>query len=267
MEGYSRKDEGCCQFLDLVTKEKEEVHARISAFSEEKKLELSLAPPGQDWTNKNPSRFAQNPWQQQASSHFLHLESQPCSSRAAPDLKNLEKKTFTPANLAVPNNSAQKRTAPAVVGWPPIRSFRKNLAGGSSKPAVEDKIHSKAKENCRKTMFVKINMDGIPIGRKVDLIAYDSYEKLSFAVDELFRGLLAAQGDQGKAMRGLLDGNRGYTLVYEDNEGDRMLVGDVPWHMFLSTVKRLRVLKSSELPTLSRGGDKQRKHMASTPPN
>ncbi|KAG6384305.1 hypothetical protein SASPL_155891 [Salvia splendens] len=227
MEGYSRKDEGCCQFLDLVTKEKEEVHARISAFSEEKKLELSLAPPGQDWTNKNPSRFAQNPWQQQASSHFLHLESQPCSSRAAPDLKNLEKKTFTPANLAVPNNSAQKR----------------------------------------KTMFVKINMDGIPIGRKVDLIAYDSYEKLSFAVDELFRGLLAAQGDQGKAMRGLLDGNRGYTLVYEDNEGDRMLVGDVPWHMFLSTVKRLRVLKSSELPTLLRGGDKQRKHMASTPPN
>lgn len=103
MEGYSRKDEGCRQFLDLVTKEGEEVHA---AFSEEKKLELSLAPPGQDWTNKNPSRFAQNPWQ---SSHFLHLESQPCSSRAAPDLKNPEKKTFTPANLAVPNNSAQKR--------------------------------------------------------------------------------------------------------------------------------------------------------------
>ncbi|KAL1559118.1 auxin-responsive protein IAA18-like [Salvia divinorum] len=272
MEGYSRKDEGCRQFLDLVMKEREEVHARISdgkklhAFSEEKKLELSLAPPGEDWTNKNSSRFAQNPWQQ-AFSHFLHLESQPCSSRAAPDLKIPEKKTFTPANLAVPNNSAQKRTAPAaVVGWPPIRSFRKNLAsGGSSKFAVEDKSpDSKAKA---KTMFVKINMDGIPIGRKVDLMAYDSYEKLSFAVDELFSGLLAAQGDEGKVMRGLLDGNRGYTLVYEDNEGDRMLVGDVPWHMFLSTVKRLRVLKSSELPTLSRGGGKQRKHMASTPPN
>jgi len=27
----------------------------------------------------------------------------------------------------------------------------------------------------------------------------------------------------------LLDGSREYTLVYEDNEGDRMLVGDVPW--------------------------------------
>lgn len=40
-------------------------------------------------------------------------------------------------------------------------------------------------------MFVKINMDGVPIGRKVDLKAYDSYEKLSFAIDELFGDLLA----------------------------------------------------------------------------
>lgn len=28
---------------------------------------------------------------------------------------------------------------------------------------------------------------------------------------------------------GLLDGREEFTLVYEDNEGDRMLVGDVPW--------------------------------------
>lgn len=32
-----------------------------------------------------------------------------------------------------------------------------------------------------------------------------------------------------KAITGLLDGKGEYTLVYEDNEGDRMLVGDVPW--------------------------------------
>lgn len=38
--------------------------------------------------------------------------------------------------------------------------------------------------------LVKINMDGIPIGRKIDLQAYDGYEKLASAVEELFRGLL-----------------------------------------------------------------------------
>lgn len=95
----------------------------------------------------------------------------------------------------------QNRTAPGpVVGWPPIRSFRKNLASSShSKAALESqngtpnkKVASeKPVETCKKGLFVKINMDGVPIGRKVDLKAYDSYEKLSTAVDYLFRGLLA----------------------------------------------------------------------------
>lgn len=32
-----------------------------------------------------------------------------------------------------------------------------------------------------------------------------------------------------KAIMGILGGSGEYTLVYEDIEGDRMLVGDVPW--------------------------------------
>lgn len=87
------------------------------------------------------------------------------------------------------------------MGWPPIRSFRKNLASSSSsKPStesqnlVQNKIPGeKPVETSGKGLFVKINMDGVPIGRKVDLKAYDSYEKLSSAVDELFRGLLAGK--------------------------------------------------------------------------
>lgn len=211
-------------------------------------------------------------------------ESQPSYTRIV-DLPNAEKKAFSPAsaNTAAPNSS-QKRAAPApVVGWPPVRSFRKNLASTSSaKPASEPSsaIPSKpvnekpATENLKKGLFVKINMDGVPIGRKVDLNANDSYEKLASAVDELFRGLLAAQRGQRdssstggsenkqeeqKPITGLLDGSGEYTLVYEDNEGDRVLVGDVPWPMFVSTVKRLRVLKSSELPTLNCGASKKGK--------
>ncbi|KAK4482007.1 hypothetical protein RD792_012923 [Penstemon davidsonii] len=304
-EGYSIKDEGGCpQLLDLIPKERDWVVKRAEetrdGLSQERKLELSLGlgPPGGEWTikeNNNTERYhhiesssllsfgnyfsnqnhpvMRSPWQQQQQqtkpSPYFHLQSthpvikESCSNRAAVE-QTAEK------NTAVLNNSssAQKRTAPApVVGWPPIRSFRKNLASGSSSKSASDsqnaapkKVSSqKPTENSPKGLFVKINMDGIPIGRKVDLKAYDSYEKLSVAVDELFRGLLAAQCDSsdknegGKVVGGLLDGSGEYTLVYEDNEGDRMLVGDVPWHMFISTVKRLRVLKSSELPKLSRG--------------
>lgn len=35
--------------------------------------------------------------------------------------------------------------------------------------------------------------------------------------------------EEKQAITGLLDGSGEYTLVYEDDEGDRMLVGDVPW--------------------------------------
>lgn len=45
-------------------------------------------------------------------------------------------------------------------------------------------------------------------------------QKSSFGVEE---------GGGEKGIGGLLDGSGEYTLVYEDNEGDRMLVGDVPW--------------------------------------
>ncbi|XP_076952088.1 auxin-responsive protein IAA26-like [Bidens hawaiensis] len=244
--GYSRKEEMHPQLLDLnhlIPDErnwfvkKEDDHN----IGDEKKLELRLGPPGvEDWS----------------------------ASEAQKSYKS-------------PQKASQKRSAPTpVVGWPPIRSFRKNVASSSSKqaPASQNAVVSnnvvhneKMVKNCQKGFFVKINMNGVPIGRKVDLNAYDTYKKLSVAVDQLFRGLLAAQNDTSgsrvsgnheheKPITGLLDGNGEYTLVYEDNEGDRMLVGDVPWHMFVSSVKRLRVIKSSEISNISRlGGNKQEK--------
>jgi len=33
-------------------------------------------------------------------------------------------------------------------------------------------------------------MDGIPIGRKINLTAFDNYQKLSSAVEDLFCGFL-----------------------------------------------------------------------------
>jgi auxin-responsive protein IAA len=85
-----------------------------------------------------------------------------------------------------------------VVGWPPIRSFRRNLANSSSSRQPPEpqygETSTKEKLTCKKNPLIKINMDGIPIGRKVDLTAYDSYERLSVAVKELFHGFLEGTG-------------------------------------------------------------------------
>ncbi|KAK1662562.1 hypothetical protein QYE76_050721 [Lolium multiflorum] len=154
--------------------------------------------------------------------------------------------------------------AAPVVGWPPVRSFRRNLAASKLSSSKEDgrgnqdvdiavKAGAGDERVSRKGQFVKINMDGVPIGRKVELKEHGSYADLSAAVDNLFRGLLAAQRDLAATADGKLLAISGgeYTLVYEDDEGDRMLVGDVPWKMFIATAKRLRVLKSSDLPASS----------------
>lgn len=307
MEGSKRREEVCPQLLDLISKDREWLRSsreksRQGSCSDERKLELrlGLGPPGENWSslkdNINCRERVAGGGDQDQSHLALGYGNRTTTPWAAGGGKttsflhqgknNAEKnKAYssapTPAITAVPNTSSQKRTAPApVVGWPPIRSFRKNLAStSSSKPATESEnlVHNnkintitgnKPVETCGKGLFVKINMDGVPIGRKVDLKAYDSYDKLSSAVDELFRGLLAAQRDSSagriqikqeeeRAITGLLDGSGEYTLVYEDNEGDKLLVGDVPWHMFVSTVKRLRVLKSSELSALSLVSGKQ----------
>ncbi|KAJ1282210.1 hypothetical protein BS78_03G034000 [Paspalum vaginatum] len=171
--------------------------------------------------------------------------------------------------------------AAPVVGWPPVRSFRRNLASSRPSPQSAAAAHhqdadAKGGEGGahKGGLFVKINMDGVPIGRKVDLRAYSGYAELSAAVGRLFRGLVAAQRDPTAAAAGsrrcgeeaeaeagepVIGGD--YTLVYEDEEGDRVLVGDVPWEMFVATAKRLRVLKASDLPAsslLRAGGGRKR---------
>ncbi|GMH17643.1 hypothetical protein Nepgr_019484 [Nepenthes gracilis] len=80
--------------------------------------------------------------------------SQPCSTGMA-ELQKAEKafsSAAPPNNTAVPGNS-QKRAAPApVVGWPPIRSFRKNLASNSKsspEPLARPQAKSQMKSQLR----------------------------------------------------------------------------------------------------------------------
>lgn len=60
------------------------------------------------------------------------------------------------------------------------------------------------------------------------LILYVFCVPFAAQIDSSSNGIMNKQ-EEGKAITGVLDGSGEYTLVYEDNEGDRMLVGDVPW--------------------------------------
>lgn len=68
-----------------------------------------------------------------------------------------------------------------VVGWPPIKSFRKNtLATSISKNADVEGIST---SEC---IYVKVSMDGAPYLRKVDLKTCCNYSELSSALENMF---------------------------------------------------------------------------------
>lgn len=67
-----------------------------------------------------------------------------------------------------------------MVGWPPVRSFRKNILAVQS---AKSKEGEKASNNAA---FVKVSMDGAPYLRKVDLRMYKSYQDLSHALEKMF---------------------------------------------------------------------------------
>jgi len=130
-----------------------------------------------------------------------------------------------------------------VVGWPPVRSYRKNIMT-VQKPTTEETAAA----------FVKVSMDGAPYLRKVDLKLYKSYQDLSDALGKMFSSFTIGNcGSHGITMDfmneskliDLLNGAE-YVPTYEDKDGDWMLVGDVPWEMFVDSCKRLRVMKGSE---------------------
>ncbi|CAN0865038.1 Auxin-responsive protein IAA9 [Linum grandiflorum] len=144
---------------------------------------------------------------------------------------------------SAPNVKAQ------VVGWPPVKSFRKNtLARNTNNDEVDGKPSLSP-------LFIKVSMDGAPYLRKVDLRNYSAYQELSAALEKMFSGFTigkcGSHGTQGKEklseskLRDLLHGSE-YVLTYEDKDGDWMLVGDVPWEMFIETCKRLKIMKGSD---------------------
>ncbi|XP_048137579.1 auxin-induced protein AUX28-like isoform X2 [Rhodamnia argentea] len=158
----------------------------------------------------------------------------------------LDKKTLLPC--AASDIPVKPPAKAQVVGWPPVRSFHKNMVA-AQKSSTEDT----SSVGAGAASFVKVSMDGAPYLRKVDLKMYKSYQELSEALCKMFSsftiGGCESQGVKDlmseSKLRDLLNGSD-YVPTYEDKDGDWMLVGDVPWEMFVDSCKRLRIMKGTE---------------------
>ncbi|MCI30584.1 auxin-responsive protein IAA14-like, partial [Trifolium medium] len=73
-----------------------------------------------------------------------------------------------------------------VVGWPPVRSYRKNMMAQKVNNITEDGSTEKTTSSTTSGAFVKVSMDGAPYLRKVDLTMYKTYKDLSDALAKMF---------------------------------------------------------------------------------
>ncbi|KAK4379090.1 hypothetical protein RND71_000952 [Anisodus tanguticus] len=207
----------------------------------EAETELRLGLPGAngnevEFTNKNSGKRVFS----ETVDLKLNLSSKDSTMDNQVDNKKEKKNNI---DVPSPNDPAKPPAKAQVVGWPPVRSFRKNVLT----------VQKNSPGTGTGAAFVKVSVDGAPYLRKVDLKMYKSYQQLSDALGKMFSSFTIGNcGTQGfkdfmneSKLIDLLNGSD-YVPSYEDKDGDWMLVGDVPWEMFVDSCKRLRIMKGSE---------------------
>ncbi|KAK4849009.1 hypothetical protein QYF36_019721 [Acer negundo] len=182
----------------------------------------------------------------------LNLSSKDCSSESDPNYQKLNNLHKEKNLLPCATDPAKPPSKAQVVGWPPVRSFRKNMLAVQKSSRQEESGNNNNSNTS--AAFVKVSMDGAPYLRKVDLKMYNTYQDLYDALGKMFSSFTIGNccGSQGmkdfmneSKLMDLLSGSD-YVPTYEDKDGDWMLVGDVPWGMFVQSCKRLRIMKSTE---------------------
>lgn len=67
-------------------------------------------------------------------------------------------------------------------------------------------------------VMIQVHKQGVAVGRSVDLTKFSGYTQLISELDQIFE----FDGE-------LISPNKDWLIVFTDDEGDMMLVGDDPW--------------------------------------
>ncbi|KAF8027969.1 hypothetical protein BT93_E0784 [Corymbia citriodora subsp. variegata] len=100
-------------------------------------------------------------------------------------------------------------------------------------------IETQTKQSCSTRSRTKVQMQGMAVGRAVDLTMLEGYSKL---IDEL---------EQMFDLKGQLRPRDKWQIVFTDDEGDMMLMGDDPWPEFCNMVRRIFICSSQDVKKMS----------------
>ncbi|KAL3675344.1 hypothetical protein R1sor_025292 [Riccia sorocarpa] len=98
------------------------------------------------------------------------------------------------------------------------------------------------------TAPLTVLMEGRPFSRRIVLQEYDSYGSFSAAMRSLFESEVPAQEPRthGESCN-LANAIPGYAIVYQDEEGDVLLAGDLPWRDFVRAARQIRIVPASKI--------------------
>ncbi|KAL2935730.1 Auxin response factor 2A [Bienertia sinuspersici] len=114
---------------------------------------------------------------------------------------------------------------------------KKMPSSQSPREAQAAKVQGGSSRSC-----TKVQKQGIALGRSVDLSKFNDYDQL---VDELDR-LFDFNGE-------LKTPEKNWLIVYTDDEGDMMLVGDDPWQEFCNMVRKIFIYTKEEVQKMTPG--------------
>ncbi|XP_074375564.1 auxin response factor 2B-like isoform X2 [Apium graveolens] len=132
-----------------------------------------------------------------------------------------------------PTFESDQRSEKSNVGDKPIENCEQEKPI-QSQPLPKDgqgKVQGSLTRSC-----TKVHKQGIALGRSVDLTKFSDYDELIAELDQLFEfnGELKARG-------------KDWLVVYTDDEGDMMLVGDDPWQEFCGMVRKIFIYTKEDV--------------------
>ncbi|XP_010926858.2 auxin response factor 2A [Elaeis guineensis] len=132
----------------------------------------------------------------------------------------------------LPNGTKSVTTAPAATE----REMHHQHCPQTPKE-VQSKLQGSSSRSC-----TKVHKQGIALGRSVDLTKFNCYDELIAELDQMFE----FHGE-------LMAPNKNWLIVYTDDEGDMMLVGDDPWLEFCSMVRKIYIYTREEVQKMNPG--------------
>ncbi|KAG8382115.1 hypothetical protein BUALT_Bualt05G0042800 [Buddleja alternifolia] len=118
------------------------------------------------------------------------------------------------------------------------------LSGDSEQKSSVSKDSKEMHKTQLQVPTKEVQMQGVAVGRAVDLTTLKGYDELIIELEEMFE------------IKGELRHRNKWEIVFTDDEGDMMLVGDDPWTEFCNMVRRIFIcsiqdvkkMKGNKLP-------------------